>query len=108
TGAIGCAKGCTIRPMSTRTRFGFAAAIGLAAIVCPVAAEPLTQGERDFAMSSMQATRKLFLDSVAGLSAAQWNFKAAPERWSIAECAEHIALSEDMLANMAKGTLKNP
>lgn len=71
-------------------------------------AEPLTQGDRDFAMSSMQATRKLFLDSVAGLTQAQWNFKSAPERWSIAECAEHIALSEDLISGMGKGTLKKP
>ncbi len=72
------------------------------------AADTLTQGERDFAMSSMQATRKIFLDSVAGLTAAQWNFKAAPERWSIAECAEHIALSEDLISGMGKSTLAKP
>jgi DinB superfamily len=72
------------------------------------AADTLTQGERDFAMSNMQATRKLFLDSVVGLTPEQWNFKAAPERWSIAECAEHIALSEDLISGMAKSTLAKP
>src|SRR6267378_2316111 len=60
-------------------------------------AAPLEQGERDRAMSHLHATRKAFLDSVAGLSEAQWNFKAGPDRWSIAECAEHIALSEDFI-----------
>src|SRR5260370_25583730 len=54
-------------------------------------AEPLTQSERDKALSHFHATRKLLLDSVAGLSYAQWNFKPAPERWSIARCADHIA-----------------
>jgi DinB superfamily len=29
------------------------------------------------------------------LSGAQWDFKPAPDRWSIAECVEHIALAED-------------
>lgn len=57
--------------------------------------QPLTQGERDRAMSELHATRKAFLDSVAGLSKAQWDFKPGPDRWSIAECAEHLALSED-------------
>lgn len=71
-------------------------------------AETLAQGERDFAMSNLHATRKLFLDSVAKLSPAQWNFKPGPDRWSIAECAEHIALSEDLLAGSARGTLKTP
>lgn len=77
-------------------------------VISAQAADTLTQGERDFAMSSMQATRKIFLDSVAGLTPAQWTFKASPERWSIAECAEHIALSEDMISGMGKSTLAKP
>lgn len=64
--------------------------------------EALTQGERDRAMSSLHASRKMFLDSVAGLSNAQWTFKPGPDRWSIADCAEHIALSEDFLMSMIK------
>src|SRR5579859_740187 len=62
----------------------------------------LSQHDRDFAMSSLHATRKLFLDSVAGLTPEQWTFKAAPDRWSIAECAEHIALAEDFISNLAR------
>ncbi len=58
------------------------------------AGEPLSQHDRDLAMSHMHATRKQFLDAVAGLTPAQWTFKAGPDRWSIAECAEHIAASE--------------
>jgi hypothetical protein len=93
--------------MRTQAGFGvlvFAALCGISA----QAADTLTQGERDFAMSNMQATRKLFLDSVAGLTPEQWSFKAAPERWSIAECAEHIALSEDLISGMGKSTLTKP
>lgn len=61
----------------------------------------LSKHDRDFGMSYLHATRKMFLDSVAGLSDAQWTFKPSPNAWSIAECAEHIALSEDMLFNVA-------
>ncbi len=93
--------------MRVKSTFGLMIT-GLAGLALQAAAEPPTQGERDFAMSSMHATRKLFLDSVAGLTPAQWNFKAAPDRWSIAECAEHIALSENGIGTMAKGTLKSP
>jgi hypothetical protein len=71
-------------------------------------AEPLSQTDRDKAMSHFHATRKVFLDSVAGLSDAQWNFKPAPQRWSIAECAEHIAVSEDALFEMVKQVLRLP
>src|SRR5260370_36720484 len=59
-------------------------------------------------MSHFHATRKVFLDSVAGLSDAQWNCKRAPERWSIAECAEHIAVSEDAIFGLVQNALKSP
>lgn len=62
----------------------------------------LTEEERDFALSSLHASRKLFLDSIAGLSEAQWKFKPAPDRWSIAEVAEHVVLTESSLYNMVK------
>lgn len=66
----------------------------------PASAGTLTQGERDRAMSDLHATRKKFLDSVAGLSEAQWNFKPDANTWSVAECAEHIARSEDYIFQM--------
>jgi DinB superfamily len=69
----------------------------------------LSQHERDYAMSQLQAGRKEFLDAVEGLTPEQWNFKAAPDRWSIAECAEHIAVSEDFIGGMIKDKLmKSP
>jgi hypothetical protein len=69
-------------------------------IALPAFANPLTQGERERAMSELHATRKQFLDSVAGLSDAQWSFKPAPEVWSVAEVAEHIAVSEDTILKL--------
>jgi hypothetical protein len=50
----------------------------------------------------------MFTDSVAGLTEAQWKFKAAPDRWSIAECAEHIALTEDLLRGMVQKIVSAP
>jgi hypothetical protein len=70
--------------------------------------QTLTQGERDRALSELYATRKVFLDSVAGLTEAQWNFKPAPDVWSIAECAEHITLSEDLIAGRARQMMESP
>lgn len=72
-------------------------------------AQTLNEGERGRALSELQGTRKLFLDSVADLSEAQWNFKPDARTWSIAECAEHIALSEDELFAMVTGKImKSP
>lgn len=67
------------------------------------------QGERGRAMSDLHATRRLFLDAVGSLTPAQWKFKPGPDRWSIAEIAEHIALSEDMLFQVVtEKILKSP
>ncbi|HTQ58386.1 MAG TPA: DinB family protein [Bryobacteraceae bacterium] len=69
----------------------------------PMFAGTLTQGERDQAIAELTASRQAFLDSVAGLSAAQWNFKPDEKTWSVFECAEHIALSEDLIfGNIAR------
>ena len=72
------------------------------------AGEPLEQGRRDFAMSSLHATRKMFLDATANLTPAQWSFKAGPDRWSIAECAEHIAVSEDFIWGAVEKLVAGP
>ena len=66
----------------------------------PASPQALKQVERERAMSELHATRKLFVDAVDGLSDAQWNFKAAPDRWSVAEVAEHIAVSEDLIFSL--------
>ncbi|HZO56119.1 MAG TPA: DinB family protein [Bryobacteraceae bacterium] len=77
----------------------------LAALPSLLTADPLEKGERDRAMSYLHATRKQFADSVRGVSAEQAKWKAEPGRWSVAEVAEHIALSEDFLFQMVTGKL---
>jgi hypothetical protein len=74
----------------------------------PLSAEPVSKADREFGMSALHASRKLFLDSVAGLSDAQLNFRPAPEKWSIAEVAEHVALSEQFIFQAVEGALKSP
>jgi len=71
--------------------------------LAPAFGATLTQSDRDRAIAELTASRQQFLDSVASLSAAQWNFKPDEKTWSVAECAEHIALSEDLIfGNIAK------
>ena len=76
-------------------------------------ADSLEKGERDRAMSYLHATRKQFVDAVAGESPEQAKWKAGPDRWSVAEVAEHIAVSEDfifgrMTGQMLKGPVASP
>jgi hypothetical protein len=47
------------------------------------------------------------LDATAGLSEAQWNFKSAPDRWSVAQVVEHIAAAEDMIRGMVTTQVMN-
>jgi uncharacterized damage-inducible protein DinB len=69
----------------------------------------LTDDERKQAVKYLEETRKNFLDSVKGLSEAQWKFKAAPDRWSVAEVAEHIAVSEETLMGLVtEQIMKSP
>jgi DinB superfamily len=63
---------------------------------------PLTPEEREVALKSLQATREAFLKSIAGLSEKQWKFKPAPDRWSVAEVSEHIAVSESTIFGLVQ------
>ncbi|MBO0947766.1 DinB family protein [Fibrella forsythiae] len=53
---------------------------------------PITDAERTYAIELLIATRDSLRQTLAGLSTAQQQYKPAPDRWSIAECTEHIAL----------------
>jgi hypothetical protein len=63
-------------------------------------AQSLTQADRDRGMKYMESTRAGVVKSTEGLSAAQWNFKPGPDRWSVAEVTEHIAAAEDYLFSL--------
>lgn len=60
----------------------------------------LTDQERAEAVKYFEETRQSFLEAVKNMSDAQWRYKAGPDRWSIAEVAEHIAVSEETIFNM--------
>lgn len=60
------------------------------------------------AVEHLQRTQRLFQEETAGLSEAQWKFKPGPDRWSVAECAEHITASEEMLYGLVVKVSKGP
>jgi uncharacterized damage-inducible protein DinB len=83
--------------MMKRLLFG----LFLTAMLTPaLRAQSLTLEERDKAVKYLETTRAGVLEATKGLSPAQWNFKPAPDRWSVAEVAEHIAAAEDFLMGM--------
>jgi DinB family protein len=74
-----------------------------AAVAFPAAsvhAQDITSVEKDKALAYLESTKKGVIDATKGLSEAQWNFKPAPDKWSVAECVEHIAAAEDLIRGM--------
>ena len=65
-------------------------------------AQEVTQAEKDKALLYLETTKKNVLEATKGLSEAQWNFKPAPDRWSVAQVMEHIAAAEDFIRGMLK------
>ena len=79
--------------------FGLAVAL-LGAVTAR--AQEVTQAEKERALLYLETTKNGVLQATKGLSEAQWSFKAAPDRWSVAQVMEHIAASEDFIRGMVK------
>lgn len=56
---------------------------------------PLNSLEIRKATDYLISTRDQLVELVRGLSDSQWTFKPAPDRWSVAENLEHVAIIED-------------
>jgi hypothetical protein len=70
-------------------------------------AQELLQADREKGVQYLEQTRDGVVASVSGLSDAQMHFKAGPDRWSVAECLEHLALAEDFLfMNVTQNVMK--
>jgi len=61
-----------------------------------LAAEPaLTRSELEQAHLYLEQTHSGMVGALKGLSDAQWKFKPAPDRWSIAEIVEHTVFVQE-------------
>jgi uncharacterized damage-inducible protein DinB len=78
--------------MIKRSLLYLAVAVSLA-----ISAFAQSQADKDKALKYLESTKQGVLDATKGLSEAQWNFKPAPDRWSVAEVMEHIAAAEDFI-----------
>ena len=71
--------------------------------------QTLAQADRDKGIAYLEKTRDGVVEATKGLSDAQWTFKAGPERWSVAQTLEHIALAEDYIfQNITANIMKAP
>jgi len=88
------------KKMRTKSLAAVLMALVLMAGATAASAQEVTQAEKDKALQYLESTKKNVLEATKGLSEAQWNFKAGPDRWSVAQVVEHIAASEDFIRGM--------
>jgi hypothetical protein len=88
--------------MRTKSAAGMWIALFLMAGATVASAQEVTQAEKDHALQYLETTKKGVLEATKGLSEAQWNFKPAPDRWSVAQVMEHIAAAEDFIRGLVK------
>ena len=68
----------------------------------------LTATERQMAVEDLQKTRDWLSNTVKELTEAQLNFKSSPDSWSVAECVEHLAISENAFDQMLNAAIQTP
>jgi DinB superfamily len=68
----------------------------------------MTAADRERAVSYLAQTRDNLLRATRGLSPLQLAFKPAPNRWSVADCLEHIILVEDRFHENVSSALQQP
>jgi hypothetical protein len=83
--------------------------LSLAAVLPLLGADAhMTVEERTKVLNWLEESRQEFLAAIDGLSAEQWKWKPAPERWSVGETAEHIVLAEAALFDNAQKAVASP
>lgn len=70
---------------------------GMLLIISAYAQNTMTKEERSKVVNHLKGTQSDLLKTVKGLSDTQLNFKPESGGWSIAECVEHIAISENSI-----------
>jgi hypothetical protein len=68
-----------------------------ALLAAPAAPAPMTDADRTALVTELKASQQAVVDTVKDLTPEQLTFKPGPDRWSVAECLEHIAATEPAL-----------
>ena len=66
------------------------------AVLAALAASPAL-AQSDELIERYEHDRAAVLELVTGMTDEQWNFKPAPDRWSVAEVLEHVIVNEKLV-----------
>src|SRR5215472_7452643 len=86
--------------------------LGLTLTIClftaPLFADPMTKADREHLLVHFEMTTQMVAEQVRGLSPAQLEYKASPDRWSIREVVSHLAVAEPDYWREIQKALKAP
>jgi DinB superfamily len=58
-----------------------------------------TEADRTYLLDNLTRSRDELINETKGLTKEQWNFKESPDRWSINQIVEHIAIWELLMSH---------
>ena len=77
--------------------------------LCTTAQKLWSETDRKYIVDKLTRTRDSLVKETENLTAAQWNFKESPERWTIQQVVEHINIWELLLMHeVSKGLSAGP
>ncbi len=79
---------------------------GLLLVTVTIAQTSINEEERKKALNHLKETESTLISMTKSLTSEQLNFKTDESSWSIAECMEHIAISEKNIIEMVQSSLK--
>lgn len=92
----------------TVTRICGLGALALFAALSRAAAQPMTQAERTGLVLKLDASEKQFFAAIEGLSEAEWHWKPASDKWSVAEVSDHLDLAEIKTLELVRDMASRP
>lgn len=67
-----------------------------------------TEADRKYLLDNLQRSKEEILNETKNLTKEQWNFKENPDRWSINQIVEHIAIWELLFMREISVALQRP
>jgi uncharacterized damage-inducible protein DinB len=87
-----------IFPMNTLRRHGrrdwTILTLSISLLAAPLLAAPMAKNDREHLLVHFEMTTQMLAEQVHGLSPAQLEYKASPDRWSIRQILSHLAVAE--------------
>jgi hypothetical protein len=92
----------------------FASVVGVLGLVISFASaaeDPspeITDAEYAQLIEDLNTAEDALLGLITGMTDEQWHFKQNPDRWSVAECVEHIVRGEQVILGAIEATMAGP